>query len=144
MKRMFEVLARAIVIHNDMVLLANVKGKKWYFLPGGHVEYGESALKALERELKEEIKGARFSVQEAVGMFENIYSDIEDHHEYTLLFNTTIDCPEKMESNEEKLEFHFHKIKDLDCLDIRPSSLIDNIKKWYIDKKVFLNVLLCR
>ena len=141
MDEKFEVLARAIVVHDHSVLLTNVKGKKWYFLPGGHVEYGEPAHKALERELKEEIKGAHFTVREPAGMFENIYSDVEQHHEYTLLFNTLVDFPEKIESNEEKLEFHFYKIDELDKLDIRPSTLIQDIQDWYKNKSFVVSLL---
>lgn len=49
--------AIAVVVHNDQVLLAQRRNKPdaglWGF-PGGHVEWGETALSAAVRELHEE------------------------------------------------------------------------------------------
>jgi 8-oxo-dGTP diphosphatase len=39
----FHHLARGIIIDGDKVLLARAVGHKNTFLPGGHVEFGESA-----------------------------------------------------------------------------------------------------
>jgi ADP-ribose pyrophosphatase YjhB (NUDIX family) len=49
---------RAIIIHNDnlLVIRRDKFGKRYYTLPGGHVEMGESTEKALLRELHEETK----------------------------------------------------------------------------------------
>gem|GEM_PF-6887474 len=48
-----EVIARGLIIANNALLLCrNVAGGYWY-LPGGHVEPGESAAEALSRELVE-------------------------------------------------------------------------------------------
>jgi RpiB/LacA/LacB family sugar-phosphate isomerase len=54
-------IARAIIIHQEHILLTTVTennkdfASDLYFLPGGHVEYKESAIDALKRELKEEM-----------------------------------------------------------------------------------------
>ncbi len=55
------IIARAIIIHQDHILLTSVtqNNKEFasdlYFLPGGHIEYKESAITGLKRELKEEM-----------------------------------------------------------------------------------------
>ena len=142
MNKEFEILSRAVIINGDKVLLANVRGKKWYFLPGGHVEFGETATAALVRELDEETTGSAYSIGEPMGFFENIYGDCESsrHQEYTVLFAVTADTPDAIVSREEKLEFKFHNIADLPTMDIRPDFLIKGLTDWYEAKTKLLSV----
>lgn len=142
MNKEFEILSRAVIINGDRVLLANVKGKNWYFLPGGHVEFGETATNALVRELEEETIGSTYSIGEPIGFFENIYGDIESsrHQEYTILFAVNAETPDTIASKEEKLEFKFHNIADLSSLDIRPDFLIKGLTDWYESKTKLLSV----
>ena len=55
MKNPFHHLARAVFIHENKILLAQAKGDTNTFLPGGHVEFGESAKETLKREIQEEM-----------------------------------------------------------------------------------------
>jgi 8-oxo-dGTP diphosphatase len=55
------ILVRAVVKSNGQVLLARRPGAQWTFLPGGHVEKGESLPCALDREIREEL-GAQFRI----------------------------------------------------------------------------------
>ncbi|MDP1975362.1 MAG: NUDIX domain-containing protein, partial [Alphaproteobacteria bacterium] len=50
------VLSRAVIIDQDHILLCKTLDLQinFYFLPGGHVEHGESVCEAVLRELKEE------------------------------------------------------------------------------------------
>lgn len=53
-------IVRGVIIYNDHILLSTTTqhnkefGKDLYFLPGGHVDYNESAISALKREILEE------------------------------------------------------------------------------------------
>ena len=64
-------LARAIVRTNDQLLLCSSnKGKHtFYFLMGGHIEAGETAAQALERELQEEL-GISLRIESFLGCIE--------------------------------------------------------------------------
>jgi len=53
--RKFHLIARAVILNGDSVLLARQKGMSNTFLPGGHINIGESAVTALKREIYEEL-----------------------------------------------------------------------------------------
>lgn len=41
-KKEVEILVRAIVQDKEKILVCEKVGKKYFFFPGGHVEFGES------------------------------------------------------------------------------------------------------
>lgn len=55
-KRKPAMTARGIILHRDHVLLLSAEdpGRPWHFLPGGHVENGETLAQACAREIEEE------------------------------------------------------------------------------------------
>lgn len=67
-----EVIARALILRDDEILLAHAKGENNTFLPGGHVEFGEYTTTALKRELEEEL-GAETETLEFSGVLEYKY-----------------------------------------------------------------------
>lgn len=124
-----EIIARAVAINNDRILLARQRSKQWYFLPGGHVEPGEPIQTALTRELVEELdttpKIARF-----IGVVEHRYEeDGTDHHELNLVFDVTLPTTE-ITSREDHLEFTWLAVADLAHTDLRPGRLKDGLLQW--------------
>ncbi|HDX9610148.1 TPA: NUDIX domain-containing protein [Bacillus toyonensis] len=109
MKSKFHHIVRAVVIKDEKLLVAEYIGHH-YFLPGGHVEIGESAEHALIRELREEL-GANCSIKQFLGVIENRWQDKEMlHHEINHIFEVSskelyIDLPPK--SRESHLAFHW-------------------------------------
>lgn len=84
MKTKFHHIVRGIIIKDEKLLIANYIGHH-YFLPGGHVELGESAEKALIRELKEEL-GIDCIVKRFLGVIENQWEDETLHYEINHVF----------------------------------------------------------
>lgn len=55
MKKEIEVCARLVILVGESILVCRATDKDHYFLPGGHVEYGEDISAALSREMVEEL-----------------------------------------------------------------------------------------
>lgn len=55
MKQPIEILARGVCILQGQVLLCQNRRATVTYLPGGHVEFRETARQALEREIREEM-----------------------------------------------------------------------------------------
>jgi 8-oxo-dGTP diphosphatase len=70
MEKPFHHLARASIVKENKVLVAHAIGNKNTFLPGGHIEFGESAKDALIRELEEEL-GVSCVVRDFLGLVEH-------------------------------------------------------------------------
>ena len=79
MSEHIEHIARALIRMGDDVLLARTKGADNTFLPGGHIEFGESAEGALIRELQEEL-GLIAVVQNFRGAVEHTFEQKENRN----------------------------------------------------------------
>ncbi len=90
------VLSRAVVLENNQLLVCQTADlpKNFYFLPGGHVEHGESAEQGLLREMMEETE-ADCHIKKFLGCleygFEPGHSSICHNHEYTFIFQLESD-----------------------------------------------------
>lgn len=121
MKNNLEIISRAIVVNNHKLLLCKTRGAKYFFLPGGHVEFGETAIQALKREFKEEING---QIKRAVflGALENIFTaKRRKRHEILLLHLATLKSNEA-KSIERHLSFEWINLKDLKRTPLRPKA----------------------
>ncbi|MEV5835078.1 NUDIX domain-containing protein [Nocardia sp. NPDC052112] len=116
-----EIIARAVIRDGDRLLVARERGKKWAFLPGGHVEPGEPIESALIRELIEEL-GTSGRVTGFAGVVEHGYIDDNTaHHEVNLIFDAELDGAPV--SQEDHLEFDWLPIDQLPTTDLRPSAV---------------------
>ncbi len=135
-KNKIELCVRAVIRHNGKILVCRALGKNHYFFPGGHIEYGETAVNALKRELYEEL-GVRIKKCVFIGTVENIYKeDGETHHEINLVFDVSVDKIHA-KSKEDHIEFIFLNKKEFASGKILPFVLQKSIIKWLKNKKTF-------
>ena len=100
-----ELIARAIIIDNEKILLCKSKKRGHYFLPGGHVEFGEKTEEALKREFIEET-GSEVKIGKFVGAFENIFGQEQKYHEVCLVFTASLLHSDKeIVSKEDHIEY---------------------------------------
>jgi len=132
MKKM-HILARAVITQNNRILLARQKGNDNTFLPGGHLEIGESLLQTLKRELHEETS-LDVNIRNYLGVVEAkwVNGDIE-HFEINHLFKCHLQNHKgrgRIISSEQHLKFLWVRMDDLDNHNLLPKSLRSMIKNY--------------
>jgi 8-oxo-dGTP diphosphatase len=137
-KNNIHVLSRGVIIDQDHILLCKTLDLpiSFYFLPGGHVEHGESVETSLLRELMEET-GAGCKIKRFLGCleysFEPGHSSICHNHEYNFIFEAESESL-KIEKQTPQLEAHIELIwvplHQLSEIDFRAEPLRELVPEW--------------
>lgn len=136
MPKNIEILVRAVIQNKGKILVCKKVDKKYYFFPGGHIEFGESAKESLDRELKEEL-GLKIKKCSFIGGSEHLFTeDGIKHHEINLAFDIKVDKL-KLKSRENHIEFFLKTKKELSKEKVLPKVLTKAILKWLKTKKLF-------
>lgn len=118
-------------MHHDSVLLCRSKKGGYCYLPGGHVDAGESSEDACAREFLEET-GLEVEVGRCLLVNELIFTQNgKRRHEITTVFHVEHDfaelndsaTPPPVKSLEDHLEFRWAPLASVVELDLRPECL---------------------
>ena len=130
---MIENIVRALIFRGekDEILLARQKGADYTFLPGGHIEFGETAKQALDREMIEEI-GTEGFIGIPLFTIENLFTDASNKpcHEIATYFTYTFYkrfYTEPVVPVEDHLEFFWVHLEDLHHFNLKPQILTELI-----------------
>ena len=128
-----------MLLYGNNVILCRVKDAKWFFLPGGHIEDGESAKVALLRELREEIGEGDYNIISVVGACENIFPLEEGVFQHEMNIILAVSVPDDIEpkTKEDHIEFISVAKNDLKNYKILPVNLKDGIIEWLYSNKPF-------
>jgi 8-oxo-dGTP pyrophosphatase MutT (NUDIX family) len=114
-----ETIARGVCVRNGKVLLCRAKGGGSTYLPGGHIEFGETGRQALVREVREEL-GVESGTGAFLGAAENSFMQHgKPHAEINLVYELKIDA-EDLKSQEDWIEFEWCDLGRLDEANLLP------------------------
>ena len=107
-----EVIARGVCVADGKILLCKAKGGKTTYLPGGHIEFGETGRLALAREIKEEL-GLDSTTGAFLGAVENSFLQHgKPHAEINLVYELVLAAGE-IKAREDWIDFEWRPHSDL-------------------------------
>lgn len=126
-----EFLARGLWLDRGRVLVCRSLSKHYCYLPGGHVEFGESADEALVREMKEEC-GLDVKVGPPLLCLEQrFWQGGTRRHELSIVFHVEQPPPDRILSQESHIAFEWLEMGALVDVDLRP----DVMKAWLLSNE---------
>jgi 8-oxo-dGTP pyrophosphatase MutT (NUDIX family) len=128
-----EVIARGVCVLDGRLLLCHSRGAENTYLPGGHVEFGESAGGALVREIAEEL-GLTATLGPFLGAVEHAFIQKGVRHcELNLVFRMHVcglSADRVPESAEPKLDFRWSALERLRDARLEPAPLCAVLADW--------------
>lgn len=117
-----ETIARGVAVIGGEVLLCRAKGGKTSYLPGGHIEFGETAREALVREIREEL-GVESETGRFLGAVENSFMQHgKPHAEINLVFELKFAGKPEAKAKEDWIEFEWCRLEDLEKANVLPAA----------------------
>lgn len=129
-----EIILRALIVQDGKILLCHSNDEPpIYYLPGGHLEKGETIDQALKREIKEEID-AKIKKMTFLEFFENFFTWRGfRHHEINFLYDVEVEIknPQAMKSQEDHISIGWLDIAKLPDFKLLPSCIHQYLVKHF-------------
>ncbi len=118
-----ETIARGVCVRDGKLLLCRAKGGSSTYLPGGHIEFGETGREALVREMKEET-GLDATTGRFLGVVENSFLQHgKPHAEINLVYELSLSDPAaEVRAAEDWIEFEWRDLADLASANLLPEA----------------------
>ena len=117
-----ETIARGVCVKDGKVLLCRGKGAASTYLPGGHIEFGETGAEALVREMKEET-GLDSTAGKFLGVVESSFLQHgEKHCEINLVYELSIENSD-VAAQEDWIGFEWCPISNLAAANLLPVDI---------------------
>ncbi len=118
-----ETIARGVCVVGGKMLLCKAKNGSSTYLPGGHIEFGETGREALVREMKEET-GLDATTGRFLGVVENQFLQHgKPHAEINLVYELRLaDESATVRAAEDWIEFEWRDLADLESANLLPEA----------------------
>jgi 8-oxo-dGTP diphosphatase len=130
MKKAIELIARAAAIRSGRILACQRLGDSYWALPGGHIEWGESVVAALSREMFEEA-GLAIARSRLWFIHENSFGEgRKATHEIVFVFHVELagmHTIKQLKAKEGDLLLDWIPLSSYASIDFRPRHLIQAI-----------------
>ena len=140
MEKHIETIARGVCVSNGKVLLCLPKDRSYSYLPGGHIEFGETGREALVREMKEET-GLDATAGDLLGVVESSFVQKgEKHCEINLIYEMRVPVPVTSSSQvtSSSDELRVESQEDWICFDWVPCDRISSMNLLPVEMRDFL------
>ena len=127
MEQHIETIARGVCIADGKVLLCFPKDRSYAYLPGGHIEFGETGRVALVREMKEET-GLDATAGELLGVVESSFVQKGERHcEINLVYRMEVEKWRggEVESCEDWICFDWVECDKINTVNLLPNEMVD-------------------
>ena len=130
MEKHIETIARGVCIRNGKVLLCLPKDRSYSYLPGGHIEFGETGREALVREMKEET-GLDATAGDLLGVVESSFVQKDEKHcEINLIYKMEVEVKGgggqwNVPSCEDWICFDWVDCDKLNSANLLPNEMVD-------------------
>jgi 8-oxo-dGTP pyrophosphatase MutT (NUDIX family) len=128
-----EVIARGVCVSDGLILLCHGKRATLTYLPGGHIEFCETARQALVREIKEEL-GRDAEAGRFLGCCEHAFIQKgKPHAEINLVFELRVaglQPGSPVSAAEDWIGFRWLPVEQLEESSLEPAPLRALIGEW--------------
>ena len=117
---------RAIIVEDGKILLCRPINSDYYFLPGGHVEFGDTSDSTIKREILEEL-GVEAKSVKPLAFVDNIYEGGEyafKRHEVNLMYEVAL-ASKEFQITEKHIGFDWINLQDIGKTKILPAGIKD-------------------
>ncbi|MHB0978004.1 MAG: NUDIX domain-containing protein [Minisyncoccota bacterium] len=124
-----ELIVRLIIKKDNKILFCINKTTGNYYLPGGHVEFGDTLEKTIYKEISEELGWGKDDIKNISYKthLEQIYKKEAEgnlHHELNMIFDVSINENLEIKALESHINFEWLSISDINNHKIVPFTII--------------------
>jgi ADP-ribose pyrophosphatase YjhB (NUDIX family) len=132
-----DLIARGIIVHDGKILLCKNLEQGHYFLPGGHVEEGESQEETFAREMQEEMGKDVSKVQKIIDVNNSHVYKEQEFNEIISVYIVALKDYSNIKSLEDHIDFAWVPLSGLATSAFKPIEMVPEILKCVEDNRGF-------